>query len=541
MRRGMLGGLLAAAIALAACGDDDDTTARETSPPAPSETATGTPSAGSTAATEPGDADDVGEPGSRGTLRYGYYIALSTFDPHRANGSNDNAWLFPVYDRLVHLTPNADPEPGLAESWEFAEDGSYLEMRLREGVTFHDGEPFDAEAVRANIVRAQTLEGSAVVSLVDHITEVEVVDDHTVRLHTAYPDASLPLVLSDRPGAMISPAAFESNLDAQPVGAGMYRVTEYREGDTAVYEAYEDYWDPSAVGLDQLVITTYIDTTTRLNALRSGQLDAAEIDPVQVADAEAAGLNLTIAPDLSFSLLQFNSRNRPELADERVRRAINHAIDRETIVEAVLQGYGEPAVQPFPSGYFAHDPDVPADLYAYDMDEARRLLEEAGYADGFAFEVVTTSTPQRVQVSEIIQASLAELGIDVTVRQIADAGTFLDHVYGQQQGDAWMLAWGGRPDPSTTVAGLYGADSFNNPSGLTTPRVTELLQQSLTEFDPERRTDVLQKLSAEVATSALDVVVLFFPEKIVASTDDVRDIAVWQAGRPEFRGVSMAG
>jgi peptide/nickel transport system substrate-binding protein len=537
MRRGLLGGFLAAALVLAACGDDDDdTTAERTVAP---------DSTDASASTEPEDTGEttgtVAEPGSRGTLRYGYYIALSTFDPHKANGSNDNPWLFPVYDRLVHLTPTADPEPGLAESWEFAEDGSYLEMKLREGVTFHDGEPFNADAVKANIERAQTVEGSAVVTLVDHITEVEVVDEYTVRLHTEYPDASLPLVLSDRPGAMISPAAFDSNLDSQPVGAGMYRVVEYREGDTAVYEAYEDYWDPSVVGLDRLEITTVIDTTTRLNALRSGQLDAAEIDPVQAAEAEAAGLNLTIDADLSFSLLQFNSKNRPEFADERVRRAINHAIDRASIVESVLLGYGEPSVQPFPSGYFAHNPDVPADYYAYDMDEARRLLEEAGYGDGFSFEIVTTSTPQRVQVSEIIQASLAELGIDVEIRQIADAGTFLDYVYGQQQGDSWMLAWGGRPDPSTTVEGLYGANSFNNPSGLTTPRVTELIEESLTEFDPERRTEVLQELSAEVATSALDVVVLFFPEKIVASTDQVQNIAVWQAGRPEFRGVSMAG
>ncbi|MFV0306688.1 MAG: ABC transporter substrate-binding protein [Desertimonas sp.] len=476
------------------------------------------------------------------TLRYGYYIALATFDPHKSNGSNDNTWLFPVYDRLVHTTAQAEPEPGLAESWEFADDGSYLEMNLRQGVTFHDGEPFNAEAVKANIERAQTVDGSTAVALLDHITEVEVVDEFTVRLHTEYPDAALPLTLSDRAGAMISPAAFDDpDLDLNPVGAGAYRVTSYQPDAGATYERYEDYWNVDETYIKTIEIQVVIDTTTRLNALRSGQLDAAEIDAQQAADAEAAGLGLTVGTDVSFSLLQFNSVNRPEFADERVRRAINLAIDREAIVEGLMLGYGEAWVQPFPPGYYATDPDLtPESLYPYDPDQARTLLEEAGYGDGFSFEIITTSTPLRVQTSEVIQASLAELGITVSIRQVSSAGAFLEEIYNNKQGDAWMLAWGGRPDPYLTADGLYGADSFNNPSGLTTDAVTALLQESISTFDPDERAAVLRELSAEITTSTLDVAVLFFPQKIVAYREGVLNAQIWAVGRPEFRGMAVA-
>lgn len=493
--------------------------------------------AGSAASGIPADAEIDRD----ATLRYGYYIALATFDPHKSNGSNDNTWLFPVYDRLVHTTPQAEAEPGLAESWEFADDGSYLEMSLRQGVTFHDGEPFNAEAVKANIERAQTVEGSTAVTLLDHITEVEVVDEYTVRLHTEYPDAALPLTLSDRAGAMISPAAFDNpDLELMPVGAGAYRVTEYQPDNFALYERYEDYWNVDETHIKTIDLRVVIDTTTRLNALRSGQLDAAEIDAQQVADAESAGLGLTMGSDVSFSLLQFNSVNRPEFADERVRRAINLAIDRQGMVDGLLFGYGEASVQPFPPGYYATNPDITVeDTYPYDPEAARALLEEAGYGDGFSFEIVTTATPLRVQTSEVIQANLAEIGIEVSIRRVESAGAFLEEVYNNKQGDAWMLAWGGRPDPFLTADGLYGPNSFNNPSGLTTERVEELLAESVSTFDPDERAAVLQELSAEIVRTPLDVVVLFFPQKIVAYNDRVLNAQIWAVGRPEFRGMAM--
>jgi peptide/nickel transport system substrate-binding protein len=488
----------------------------------------------------PDEVVDDGELDGDAVLRYGYYISLSRFDPHLANGSQDNPWLYPAYDRLVHNTPDAEAIPGLAEDWRFADDGSYLEMDLRQGVVFHDGEAFNAEVVRANIERAKTIEGSAVASSLVNVQDVEVVDDYTVRLHLESPDASLPLVLSDRAGAMISPAAFDNpDLDLMPVGAGAFRVVDHVVEDRVVYERFDDYWDIDDVHLGGIEMLLMTDTQTRLNALISGQIDAAELDPNEIDQAERAGLNVSLASDVSFGLVQFNSALRPEFADERVIRAINHAIDREAITEGIFFGYAQPAVQSVPEGYFAHDPDIGPDYYEYDPDLARQLLAEAGYEDGFAFEMLTTTVPARVQTTEAIQSMLGEVGLQVSVRPIAGAGPFLDAVYGEAEAESWMLAWGGRPDPSMTLGLLYLPGSFNNPSDRSSERVQQLHQESLTTFDEDERAEVLQQLSRAIVEDALDVVVLYFPDKVSVTNDRVVGMEIWAAGRPELRGVGM--
>jgi peptide/nickel transport system substrate-binding protein len=527
--------VFALALLASACGGDaDDTATPDDAPPAEA------PTPG-----EPADDDEVSdvdadEVDRDARLRYGYYISVSRMDPHLANGSQDNPWLFPAYDRLVHNTPAAEPIPGLAESWEFSEDGLQLEMQLRQGVVFHDGEPFNAEAVRANIERGQTVEGSAVASSLTNITSVEPVDEHTVRFNLASPDASLPLLLSDRAGAIISPAAFDNpDLDQIPVGAGPYRVVDHIVDDRVIFERFEDYWDPDSQLLGSIEFILLSDTQTRLNALISGQIDAAELDAPQIDQAERAGLTVTLGEDVSFGLVQFNSALRPEFAEEGVIRAIHHAIDREAITQGVFQGYAQPTVQSVPEGYFAHDPAIGPDHYEYDPELARQLLADAGFADGFSFELLTTTVPARVQTSEAIQAMLGEVGIDVTVRPVAGAGPFLDEVYGAATAEAWMLAWGGRPDPSMTLGLLYLPGSFNNPSNRSTDRIQELHQQSLTTFDEDERAQVLQELSAEIATSETDVIPLYFPQKVLAHNERVVGIQLWTAGRPELRGVGM--
>lgn len=214
--------LVSLAVMAAACGSDDATD----------------DGAGSTA-TGPASTEAV-EPAAGGVLRFGYDIALSRFDPHRSTLSQDGVTLFPTYDRLVHQDPDGNPVPGLATEWEFSDDGLALTFSLREGVTFHDGAVFDAAAVKANIERAQTVEGGSHIGDLAVITSIGVLDELEVRFLLDGAAPQLPLVLSDRAGAMVSPAAFDNgDLDVAPVGAGMYRVTEYVAGDRVVYERYE--------------------------------------------------------------------------------------------------------------------------------------------------------------------------------------------------------------------------------------------------------------------------------------------------------------
>ena len=519
--------LVALTTFAAACGGSDDT-GEPVSTDAPSTAPAGTDSS---APSEPA------EPSEGGTFRGAYYVGVSRFDPHKATSSFDNTLLFITYDRLVHQAPDASAVPGLAESWDFSEDGSSLTFRLRDGVTFHDGEPFDAEAVKANIERAQTVEGSAVVSELSVIESVEVVDDLTVRFALGGPAASLPLILSDRAGAMVSPAAFDNpDLDTAPVGAGMFTVSNYDEGASVTYQAYPDYWDPDAVNVDTIEMQIQADSSTRLNAARTGQIDWTFIDQNQVADAEAGGLTLLPTLTLSSQHLQLN-RSRDVFADARVRQAVNHAIDRESIVEALLFGQGQASWQIFPDGYFANSPD--AATYPYDPDRARELLAEAGYPDGFSFELITSAIPARVQVAEAIQGQLAQVGITMNISQVPGA-QIADVFYAQEQYDAMWASWGGRPDPSQTLALLYGADGFANPGDQTTPEMEEAIAATLQVGSDDERTEALRAAVDIAQEEALDVVLFYESIAFVYDADRVSGLEQWFSAKPEFRGISVS-
>ncbi|WP_420452385.1 ABC transporter substrate-binding protein [Ilumatobacter sp.] len=543
--RGLIA-LVAVASLAASCGGGDDSG----SEPADDEGTEVTASAGAgadvtSAGSDAGDgtaggsvddgsgASDGDEPS--GTFRGAYYVGVSRFDPHKATSSFDNTLLFITYDRLVHQAPDASPVPGLAESWEFDEDGSSLTFTLREGVTFHDGETFDAEAVKANIERAQTVEGSAVVSELAVIDSVEVVDASTVRFDLNGPAASLPLILSDRAGAMVSPAAFENpDLDTSPVGAGMFTVTSYTEGASVSYAAYDDYWDPDALRVEGIEMQIQADSATRLNAIRTGQIDWTFVDQNQVDDAEAAGLTLLPTFTLSSQHLQLN-RSNEYFGDPLVRQAINHAIDRESIVETLLFGQGSAAWQIFPEGYFAHDPDAAS--YPYDPDRARELLAEAGYPDGFSFEMVTSTIPARVQTAEAIQAQLGQIGIEMSISQVPGA-QIADIFYAQEQNDAMWASWGGRPDPSQTLALLYGADGFANPGDQTTPEMEEAIAATLAVQSEDERTDSIREAVRIAQEEALDVVLFYESIAFVYAEDRVGGLERWFSAKPEFRGVT---
>jgi peptide/nickel transport system substrate-binding protein len=476
------------------------------------------------------------DPGA--VFRYANTIGVSRFDPHRASSSTDNTLLFLTYDRLVHTDTEGRAVPGLATAWRATDDGRTLELDLREGVRFHDGTAFDAAAVKANIERAKTVQASAVRAELASIAAVEVDGPPRVRLRLTAPNAALPLILSDRAGAMVSPAAFDNpDLDQAPVGAGMYRVTAYRPGASVTYRPAEGYWDPGAVrvaGIDMLI---YTDAVTRLNALRTGEIDATVLSPDQVAEAQGAGIAVVAGRTNNFYYLQPN-RARPFFADVRVRRALWHAVDRQSLVDGLARGFGVIAAQPVPDWSFAHSPDVGPDPYPYDPALARRLLAEAGYPNGFSFEVFASAGSDQGKHAEALQDFYAAVGIDMRIR-IMDSAQIADVFFVREEGDGLPSVGGGRADPAQTTALRYTADGFNNPGGAAPPEFERLQAEVVAASDEATRSAAFHRMMNAVVEQALEVI-LYFPTPPIATGPLVLDYHPFLADRPEFRGVAKA-
>lgn len=340
-----------------------------------------------------------------GTFVYAYPITVSRLDPHRASISQDGTTLFPAYDRLVHLAPDGELIPGLAESWEFSADGTTLTMKLRRGVTFHDGATFDARAATMNLERAKNVEGSSVTTDIASIESVEIVDDYTIQVNLSKPDVSVIGALADRAGIQVSPRALEEgvNLDEKMVGAGPFKMVSHTAGATTVFTRFDDYWgDPAKV--ETLEIRVISDQVARLNALRTGQVDATTIGANQVRQVKNdPTLELKLNTELQYYYIVQN-RSRAKQDDVRVRRAMVHALDRQSICETIFFGYCEVTDQPFPPGYYAYNDSIPDVLYEYNPDKARRLLEQAGATNLDISFLVPAGLPTYPEVAQAIQA-----------------------------------------------------------------------------------------------------------------------------------------
>lgn len=351
-----------------------------------------------------------------GTLRLMQIAGPTTMDPLEGRSqSADYAWLTPVYDRLIEVLPDLTLAPMLATSWDVT-DGS-VTFHLREGVTFHDGTPFDAEAVKANVDRIQAVPDSMPAGLLTDVTAVEVVDEHTVRFDVAGNAQTLLLNLASYSElGMASPRAFDG-LATDPVGTGLYRLETLAQ-DRAIFVRVADYWDDDldATAPERLEILGAPDESARLNSLLTDQADITLLFSLSEQEMDQ------IPPD--FQQVHFEGAQRAvallvnpareHLDDVDVRRAISLAIDRTAIESLFLPGICTASVQLAAEGAAGHDPDLGIDR---DVDEAQSLLDAAG-ATGATFTVLVANDRQREAMATVLQSQLADVGITLEVRSV---------------------------------------------------------------------------------------------------------------------------
>lgn len=462
---------------------------------------------------------------------------IASFDPHKDGRTDSNLVLFPVYDRLIHQKPDGSLTAGLATEWEFTDDTTFA-MTLRDGVTFHDGTILDGESVKANIERAKAIDGGKGphAATLGPVESVEVVDATHVVFHLSRPAAALPILLSEQPGAMISPKAFDTDLNQHPVGAGAYTLTSYTPGSEAVFTAYDGYWDKDAVGPTTIKVLMQADQERRIDAFQTGQLDATFGHTAALAKAERLGLDFDPQVSPGYFHLLLNRARKP-FDNVQVRQAMSYAINRQGLIDTLLEGKAEENQQPFRQSSQEFNDDLGPVVYGYDPEKARALLAEAGFAKGLSFTCVVSGGGGGFvsQFAELIQDNFKDVGIDMKIK-LVDAPS--NEMLAEKSADCGVMPYG---TLSSEVAAtqLFSENGYQNPGGTSTPELEALVAKVNTPLEGDAREDAYDELTDYVMDQAL-YINLFYHQWSVLSNDRVEGLEWYNGGQyTEFRGVEV--
>ncbi|CAB3760674.1 ABC transporter substrate-binding protein [Paraburkholderia humisilvae] len=383
-------------------------------------------------------------------IRIGLQDDIGSLDPARSVQFVDRIVFASLCNSLVDITPDLKIVPMLATSWTTSAHGKTLTFKLRQGVKFHDGEPFNAAAVKANIERDMTLPTSNRKSELASIDHVAVVDNDTVSLVLKQPDAALLATLSDRAGMMLSPKTFAdpASVASHPVCSGPYKFVQRVQNDRVVLEKFDGYWNAAKYPLQRVTFLPIPDATVRLANLRSGSLDMLErVAPSDVSAVKGdANLQLVSIAGLGFYNITFNlnngSRVNPALRDKRVREAFDLAIDRDAINQVVGAGIFTPANQALPKSSPYFDASLP--LTHRDVAKAKALLKAAGH-EHVDIEFTYPNNTVSGQIVQMLQAMVGEAGFNLKLRPTDYAAELNAAHNGDFQ--AMYNGWSGRVDP----------------------------------------------------------------------------------------------
>lgn len=478
------------------------------------------------------------EPVRGGTLRVGQTTDILPA-PHDL-GRPDGPYKWQVFDTLVRLDPSdLQPFPQLAASWEFSDDSLTLTFQIRPGILFHNGEELSAEAVAANIRHVQNPEtGTRLRGRAATITSIEVPDTYTLVLGF---DAPNPTILDFFNQLWIGEP--DSLADrTQSVGTGPFRMVEWVPGTRVVLERFDNYWQEGEPYLDRVEIIVLPDDETLIANLQAGAVDF--IRDVPLASLEA------LRPDPRFEVRTSDRGSifyaigfvttTPPFDNKLVRQALNRSINRERFVRVFLQGAGDPTCVPWPEASPAYD-EAQANACTFDLEEARRLLEEAGYADGFSFtlEVTRGLSPDTIRFAQMWQQDLAQLNIQLNIEEIPQA------VWQEKKNNAGFTeAWGdvygnSNRDPAVLFLEAITFLGGRNPSQFSNPEYESLIDQLAVELDPERQSDIIHQLTDILLNEAF-INTLTYQPRIWAYTNRLHGLAFTQADHDQFEAAWLS-
>lgn len=447
----------------------------------------------------------------------------TSWDPVTSTAGWDTHALALVYDGLTQLDVDGKVVPGLAETWEYNEDGTAITFHLRAGAAFSDGSPVTADAVKQNLERGRDQENSTLAGQLRIVTGVDVVDEQTVTVHLDQADYQVPYLFAGKTGFIVNPAAFDdvTTLATQPEGSGPFALAEYVPNAHADLEKNDEYWNAGHIFIDDFSIVPVTDPATIVAGVNSGQWDVALVPPAQVQGAEAAGLDVEEIKALTVRALDVNGTVAP-FDDQRVLQAISHATDRQALIDAAYFGKGTPNWQPFPDGYVAHSPELD-DLYPYDVDAAKKLLTEAGHPDGL--DITLTLGEADTSLAEVLQAQWADAGIRVTLNVQPAAAIAQNYV--QRTFPLVLDSYSGRQSPLQGLEVLYGPEGLMNLGRQTPPELTAAIDEArATPTDADDYAEKIQN-AVEVGVKLQPNTFLFSWPRILVHPKTITGIQHW--------------
>lgn len=403
-----------------------------------------------------------------GTMRIGVPENFSSLDPFKRIGRLDYNAVINIFDTLVTYGKDYVPKPMLAESWTQVDDKIWR-FALRQGVVFHDGTAFDAEAAKYSLDKTRAGQFG---SQFKPIREVVVVDPRTIEVRCETPFPTILVQLTQQYASVVSPKAYDASGDAfgrQPVGTGPFRVESFEPNRQLGLARNDRYWRRDDKGaavpyLSRVVWRVLPDAETASLALQAGEIDFLYSLPLAFAPVLARNADVTIseAPTLGWEYVMFNCQTAP-FNNVHARRAVQLAIDRQAIVETVSFGRARPALGPITPGSWAYDKSVEtAGFYGAkaNKEAAKRELAAVGLANGFSFPLVHPTSTTFNAIAQAMQAQLAEVGIKVDL-QSKEIGAVLDDLFASRF-TALLIDWSGRIDEALVFPSFFTGGGGNN-------------------------------------------------------------------------------
>lgn len=439
-------------------------------------------------------------------LRVGLAEDPDILDPTLARTFVGRIVFASLCDKLYDIDANLNIVPQLATSLPEI-NGQTLTIQLRQGVKFHDGTDFNADAAKFSLERHLTLLGSRRKSEISLLQKVEVVDDFTIRLTLSAPFAPFLAQLADRAGMMVSPTAVKALGDkfgTKPVCAGPFKFVSRVAQDNITLERFPDYWGKGRIFVDQIVFKIIVDSAVRLLNLQAGQLDLAErIRPTDL-DQATGDPNLVVSSvtGLGYNGISINIANKnglgkppaqldtPLAKDPRVREALELSIDRNVLNDVINAGKFEPDCTPLPSP----SPFRPKELQCpgRDVNKAKQLLKEAGVATPVKFTLMVVNNPDSIRTGEVIKSMAAEAGFDITLNPVEFAKSLDLEDAGQFE--AFVIGWSGRIDPDGNIHQFHTCTGALNDSGVCDQAIDDLLNQARAESNNAQRAALYAKV-----------------------------------------------